>query len=108
MQKMPAPWASCVGRHCAAKAINIKATLTREAGAPIDLVSQVRAALGASLAEFAPGPPRVRSWITTRLHVSGIASVRYTDPAAPAEVSPIAANEYPVLGLVQLTDGGVE
>ena len=91
------------------KAINIKATLTREAGAPIDLVSQVRAALGASLAEFARlGRPVSRSWITTRLHVSGIASVRYTDPAAPAEVSPIAANEYPVLGLVQLTDGGVE
>jgi phage-related baseplate assembly protein len=73
------------------------------------LVSQVRAALGPSLAEFARlGRAVSRSWITTRLHVSGIASVRYTDPAAPAEVSPIAANEYPVLGLVQLTDGGVE
>ncbi len=90
------------------KAINITATLTREAGAPVDLVAQVRDALAPALAEFARlGRAVSRSWITTRLHVAGISSVRYTDPAAPAEVTPIAAAEYPVLGALQLTDGGV-
>lgn len=90
------------------KAIHITATLTREAGAPVDLVAQVRAALAPALADFARlGRAVSRSWITTRLHVAGISSVRYTDAAAPAEVTPIAATEYPVLGVVQLTDGGV-
>ncbi len=90
------------------KAIHITATLTREAGAPVDLVAQVRAALAPALADFARlGRAVPRSWVTTRLHVAGISSVRYTDAAAPAEVTPIAPTEYPVLGVVQLTDGGV-
>lgn len=90
------------------KAIHITATLTREAGAPVDLVAQVRAALAPALADFARlGRAVSRSWITTRLHVAGISSVRYADAAAPAEITPIAATEYPVLGVVQLTDGGV-
>lgn len=90
------------------KAINITATLTREAGAPVDLVAQVRAALAPAVANFARlGRAVSRSWITTRLHVTGISSVRYIDPTAPAEVTTIAANEYPVLGAVLLTDGGV-
>ena len=90
------------------KAINITATLTREAGAPVDLVAQVREALAPALADFARlGRAVSRSWITTRLHVAGVSSVRYTDAAAPAEVTPIAPTEYPVLGVVQLTDGGV-
>ena len=90
------------------KAINITATLTREASAPVDLVAQVREALAPALADFARlGRAVSRSWITTRLHVAGVSSVRYTDAAAPAEVTPIAPTEYPVLGVVQLTDGGV-
>lgn len=90
------------------KAIHVTATLTRESGAPVDLVAQVRAAMAPALADFARlGRAVSRSWITTRLHVAGISSVRYTDAAAPAEVTPIAATEYPVLGVVQLTDGGV-
>ena len=61
-----------------------------------------------ALADFARlGRAVPRSWVTTRLHVAGVSSVRYTDAAAPAEVTPIAPTEYPVLGVVQLTDGGV-
>ena len=90
------------------KPIHITATLTRDAGAPVELVAQVQTALAAALAEFARlGRAVPRSWITTRLHVVGISSVRYPDATAPAEVTPIAATEYPVLGVVQLTDGGV-
>lgn len=90
------------------KAIHITATLTRDADAPVDLVAQVQTALAPALADFARlGRAVSRSWITTRLHVAGISSVRYTDAAAPAEITPIAAAEYPVLGTVLLTDGGV-
>ena len=88
--------------------IDITATLTREAAAPVDLVAQVQASLAAELAAFARlGRAVSRSWITTRLHVAGVTSVRYPDPAAPADLIPIAATEYPALGTVQLTDGGV-
>ena len=90
------------------KPINITATLTRAATAPVDIVAQVQTSLAAELAAFARlGGAVSRSWITTRLHVAGITSVRYPDPAAPAEITPIAATEYPVLGVLQLTDGGV-
>ena len=90
------------------KAIHITATLTREPGAPVDLVAKVQVALAPALADFARlGRAVPRCWITTRLHVNGSSSVRYTDAAAPAEVTPINATEYPVLGLLQLTDGGV-
>lgn len=90
------------------KPVHITATLLREAGAPVDLVARVRDALAAALAQFARlGRPVSRSWLTTQLHVAGVAAVRYTDANAPAEIVPMEPGQYPVLGVVQLTDGGV-
>lgn len=90
------------------KPINITAIITRAASAPVDIVAQLQAALATDLAAFARlGAAVSRSWITTRLHVAGITSVRYPDPAAPAELTPMGDTEYPVLGTVQLTDAGV-
>lgn len=90
------------------KPVNITATLWREQGAPVTLVAQVAAALPAAMAAYARmGRAVPRSWVTTRLHMAGIAAVHYTDATAPAETTPMAADEYPVLGTVTLTDGGV-
>ncbi|MBU1350635.1 MAG: baseplate J/gp47 family protein [Gammaproteobacteria bacterium] len=90
------------------RAIHITAALTREPGAPTTLVAQLQAALPLALAAYARlGRAVPRSWVTTRLHVEGIAAVRYPDAAAPAELTPMADDEYPVLGALQLVDEGV-
>ena len=90
------------------RAIDITAALTREAGAPVNLLAQLQAALPAAMASYARlGRAVSRSWITTRLHVTGIAAVRYPTANAPAELTAMAADEYPVLGAVHLIDEGL-
>lgn len=89
--------------------IHITAHVRREAGAPVNLAAQLQASLAPALASYARlGRAVPRSWITTRLHVDGIASVRYPDAAAPAEITAMAEDEYPVLGLVQIVDEGLQ
>ena len=90
-----------------ARAINIPAAIEREAGAPADLAQRLVVTLADALAAYARlGRAVPRSWITTRLHVAGIARVTYPDEAAPPEVTTLAADEYPVWGTVQLVDEG--
>ena len=80
-----------------------------EPGAPVDIVARLQAGLAAPIAAYALlGRDVPRSWITTRLHVDGIARVTYPDALAPAELTPLAADEYPVLGRVQLVDEGLQ
>ena len=87
--------------------IHLTARLLREGGAPVNLVAQVLESLPAAMAAYARlGRAVPRSWITTRLHVAGIARVTYPDDAAPPEVTTLAADEYPVWGTVQLVDEG--
>ena len=89
--------------------IDITAHLLREPGAPVDIVARLQAGLAAQIAAYALlGRDVPRSWITTRLHVDGIARVTYPDAQAPAELTPLAADEYPVLGRVQLVDEGLQ
>ena len=45
-----------------------------------------------------------RSWITARLHTAQVAAVRFPDPAAPAESTPLDDDEYPTLGVVHIED----
>lgn len=91
------------------RAINITAGLVREAGAPTTLLAQLQAALPAALASYARlGRAVSRSWVTTRLHVDGIVAVRYPDATAPADITPMAADEYPVLGTLLLIDEGMQ
>lgn len=90
------------------KPIHITARLVRETGAPLNILAQLRASLATAMTGYAKlGRAVPRSWITTRLHVEGIASVSYPDAMAPAELTVMAADEYPVLGTVQLIDGGL-
>lgn len=89
--------------------IAITARLRREAGAPVDIVARIQAALPGQMAAYARlGRAVPRSWITTRLHAEGIAQVTYPDASAPPEVTPMEADEYPVLGEVRLTDEGLQ
>ncbi len=91
------------------KLINITAHIRREPGAPVNLATQLQAALAPALASYARlGRAVPRSWITTRLHVQGVASVIYPDPAAPAALTAIAGDEYPVAGLVSIIDEGLQ
>lgn len=88
--------------------IHITAAITREAGAPVNLLAQLQAALPKALASYARlGRGVPRSWITTQLHVAGVAAVRYPAADAPAELTTLAADEYPTLGTLQLIDGGL-
>lgn len=87
--------------------IHITAQLWREASAPTDLVSQIATALPGMLMAYARlGRAVPRSWVTTRLHVAGIARVVYPYELSPAENTPLADDEYPVAGSIDLIDQG--
>lgn len=88
-----------------ARAINITAALEREAGAPADLAQRLVVMLADALAAYARlGRDVPRSWITARLHTAQVAAVRFPDPAAPAESTPLDDDEYPTLGVVHIED----
>ena len=88
-----------------ARAINITAAIAREAGAPADLAQRLVVTLADALAAYARlGRDVPRSWITARLHTAQVAAVRFPDPAAPAESTPLDDDEYPTLGVVHIED----
>lgn len=88
-----------------ARAINITAAIEREAGAPADLAQRLVVTLADALAAYARlGRDVPRSWITARLHTAQVAAVRFPDPAAPAESTPLDDDEYPALGVVHIED----
>lgn len=87
------------------RAINITAAIEREAGAPADLAQRLLVTLADALAAYARlGRDVPRSWITARLHTAQVAAVRFPDPAAPAESTPLDDDEYPTLGVVHIED----
>ena len=88
-----------------ARTINIPAAIEREAGAPADLAQRLVVTLADALAAYARlGRDVPRSWITARLHTAQVAAVRFPDPAAPAESTPLDDDEYPTLGVVHIED----
>ena len=88
-----------------ARALNITAAIEREAGAPADLAQRLVVTLADALAAYARlGRDVPRSWITARLHTAQVAAVRFPDPAAPAESTPLDDDEYPTLGVVHIED----
>ena len=88
-----------------ARAINITAAIEREAGAPADLAQRLVVTLADALAAYARlGRDVPRSWITAHLHTAQVAAVRFHDPAAPAESTPLDDDEYPTLGVVHIED----
>lgn len=90
------------------RAIDVHARITLEPGASADLLPQLNAALPQAMAAFARiGRPVARSFITSLLHRQGVASVTYPNPDQPQAITTLAADEYPVAGLVQLDYAGV-
>ncbi|WP_225981420.1 baseplate J/gp47 family protein [Paracidovorax avenae] len=88
--------------------IDITARIVREASAPLDILDQLRASMGPAMADYARlGRAVPRSWVTARLHVAGVAAVTFPDAAAPAESTTLQADEYPVLGVLRIDDGGI-
>ena len=90
------------------KAIHITAQIWRDRTAPIDLVSQIQQALPAQIASYASlGRDVPKSWLVTRIHVTGVARVVFPDITAPPESTVLGQDEYPVLGTCHLTDMGI-
>lgn len=92
----------------APRRIDVHAKIWRTAAARPQLLVDLQALLAAKLsATAALGRGVARSWITTLLHVDGVAAVEYVTEAAPPATTQLAADEFPMLGDVQLMDMGV-
>ncbi|MEG0414288.1 MAG: baseplate J/gp47 family protein [Comamonas sp.] len=88
--------------------IDVYAKIWRTSRASPALLANLQAQLAANLsATAALGRNMARSWVTTLLHVDGVAAVEYVGNDAPPATTQLAADEYPVLGDVQLHDMGV-
>ena len=88
--------------------IDIRAHIWRSANASPTLLADLQAHLQTQLAARAAlGSPIARSWITTLLHIDGVAAVHYPSDTAPPPTIVLGADEYPTLGNVQLIDAGV-
>ena len=88
--------------------IHVHAKIWRTTSASPQLLEQLRTLLAVNLsATAALGRGVARSWITTLLHVDGVAAVEYVGETAPSATTVLTADEYPVLGDVQLVDMGV-
>ena len=89
-------------------ALNVTATLWREASAPADIVTKITSTFTASLATYASlGRSVPLSWITAQLQQPGISRVEFPIAGQPASNTVLAADEYAVAGAITLTDGGV-
>lgn len=90
------------------RTIDVHARIALEPGASADLLPQLQAAMVIALEAFARiGRPVARSFVTSLLHRQGVASVTYPDPNRPQAVTTLAADEYPVAGVIQLDYAGV-
>ena len=90
------------------RAIDITAKITREVLAPSNLLAQLTAALPAWIDSYATlGRDLPRSWLSARLHVTGVAGVSYPLADTPPELTALADDEYPIAGTITLIDGGV-
>lgn len=88
--------------------VNVHAKIYRTTAAPTDLLLQLRNRVASAFAaRAAMGRPVARSWITTLLHVDGVAAVEWVGEDAPPAMVALGTSEYPELGAVQLVDAGV-
>ena len=92
----------------AARPIHITARISRTRTAPASLLAQLQTRLVAAFEGMRTMEGTVaRSYITTLLHVEGVAAVDYPDATAPQSITVIEAGQFPALGTVQLIDAGV-
>ena len=91
-----------------ARPIHITARISRTRTAPASLLAQLQTRLVAAFEGMRTMEGAVaRSYITTLLHVEGVAAVDYPDATAPQSITMIEAGQFPALGTVQLIDAGV-
>ncbi len=89
-------------------ALNVTATLWREASAPADIVTQIKTRFVAAITSYASlGRSVPLSWVTAQLQQPGITRVEFPVAGQPAANTLMAADEYAVAGAITLTDGGV-
>lgn len=89
-------------------ALNVTASLWREASAPADIVTQIKARFMAAIASYASlGRSVPLSWVTAQLQQPGINRVEFPIAGQPAGNTVLAADEYAVAGAISLNDGGV-
>lgn len=88
------------------RAIHVTARITRTRTAPPDLLERLAERLQALFDRMDMVPSVARSAITTVLHADGVHAVDYPDAQQPAAITAMAADEFPVLGAVQLIDAG--
>lgn len=92
-------------RVAAARPVAVTATVWREPSAPLDLAAVLAAGLPAAIGSHAMlGRDVPRSWLMARLHATGVARVDLAQPVADIL---LAADEYPVAGVIAISDGGV-
>lgn len=90
--------------------LDVTATVRREAGAPPDLVAQLRTVLPELIAAHAKlGRELPDSWLSSRLYVDGVAGVDLASSRGAAAVSPapLLPHQYLVPGEIAIHDGGV-
>ena len=87
--------------------LNVRATITRDVGAPAGLAAQLQALLTARLGDYARiGKPVPRSWVSAQLYAPGVAAVTYPDAATPPELLAIGPGQYAIAGQIDITEGG--
>lgn len=85
------------------RAMDVQATVYREASAPLDMAAQLQAQLPRQIAEHARlGRDIPASWLAGRLHVAGVSRVELAGSGIA-----VAPDEYAVPGQVRILDGGV-
>jgi phage-related baseplate assembly protein len=85
------------------RAMNVLATVYREASAPIDMAAQLQAQLPRQIADYARlGRDIPASWLAGRLHVAGVSRIELAGSGIT-----VAPDEYAVPGQVRVLDGGV-
>ncbi|MFZ6744690.1 baseplate assembly protein [Undibacterium sp. JH2W] len=89
-------------------ALDVTATLWREASAPADIVTQIQARFIAAIASYASlGRSVPLSWVTAQLQQPGIARVEFPIAAQPPSNTVLSEDRYAVAGVINLADGGV-
>lgn len=85
---------------------DVRATITREASAPADLLQRLRQHLQEAVESYPIGRAMPRAWVSAQLYQSGVAAVQFSAPDAPPETLPISPGQYPTIGALVLEDGG--
>jgi len=89
------------------RTIAVRARVWRAPTALPGLLDLLPTRLADALAQRPLGGVVARSWVVAALHAAGVAAVEFMADDAPPAATVLADDEYPMLGAVELIDGGV-